>query len=150
MHFIRKPNFFIVGAAKAGTTALYYYLKRHPDVFMCPIKEPHYFSSDIRYENFSTFHKRVHSKLKIRDYLQNSQLYEVHIDWVTGWMDYLALFRESNGEKAIGEASTGYLYSESAAANIAEKCPKAKIIIVLRDPIERAFSHYKMYFISGY
>ena len=48
----REPNFFIVGAPKAGTTSLYHYLDQHPDIYMSPIKEPCFFSSEIRPENF--------------------------------------------------------------------------------------------------
>lgn len=140
----KKPNFFVAGAAKAGTTSIYHYLNIHPDVFMCPIKEPQHFSTDIRYENYSGLRRRAHRKLTITKYLKQSKLHHVHIDWVAKWEDYLDLFREATTEKAIGEVSNGYLYSQVAAQNIAQKCPDAKIVIILRDPADRAFSHYKM------
>lgn len=145
-----EPTFFVVGAPKAGTTALYHYLRLHPDVFMCPIKEPHHFSTDIRFENYSTFQQKMHTRLDITEYLKQSRLHYVHIDWVARWEDYLELFRDTTTEKAIGEISNGYFYSRVAAKNIAKKCPGAKIIMILRDPIDRAFSHHKMYLWGGY
>lgn len=146
----RKPTFFVVGAAKAGTTALYHYLRLHPDVFMCPIKEPQHFSTDIRFENYSAFQQKMHTRLNIAEYLKQPMLRDVHIDWVVGWENYLELFRDATTETAIGEISNAYLYSRVAAKNIAEKCPGARIIMILRDPIERAFSHHKMFLWGGF
>jgi len=110
------PNFFIVGAPRAGTTSLYDYLDRTKDVFMSLQKEPHYFSSI----EHSSIHPRV-----IRDKKK-----------------YLALFKKANNAKAIGEASTSYLWDPESAKLIHNTVPHAKIIIMLRDPIERTFSHY--------
>jgi hypothetical protein len=56
-----KPNFFIVGAAKAGTTSLYYYLNQHPEIFLSPLKEPNYFSSDINPDFLMTHIKKQQS-----------------------------------------------------------------------------------------
>ena len=53
-----KPNLFIVGAAKAGTTALVHYLNQHPIIYFSPIKEPHHFSTDIKWEDFREDHKK--------------------------------------------------------------------------------------------
>ena len=108
------PNFFIVGAAKAGTTSLYAYLKNTPGVYMSEHKEPHYFIDNMKTGNYDE------SK-------------------------YLQLFKNVKNEKAIGEASTGYLIDPSSAKCIHDKIPDAKIIILLRDPVERAFSSYLMY-----
>jgi len=115
----KLPNFFIVGAAKAGTTFLYYFLKQHPQIYMSPLKEPHYFSD-------------IHIKEKI----EKRYIYKRK--------DYLALFMGIKGEKAIGEASVSYLCYESSPYNIKRVIPRAKIIIILRNPIERAFSHFLM------
>jgi len=117
------PNFFIVGAPRAGTTSLYDYLDRTKDVFMSLAKEPHYFSSIEP----SSIHPRV-----IRDKKK-----------------YLALFKKANNAKAIGEASTSYLWDPESAKLIHNTVPHAKIIIMLRDPIERAFSHYIFRLSSG-
>jgi hypothetical protein len=61
---------------------------------------------------------------------------------VSEWEDYLRLFQHVRGETVIGEASVGYLWSETAARNIHAKIPSAKIPLVLRDPADRAFSQY--------
>ena len=133
---MNTPNFFIVGAAKSGTTSLYNYLKQHEDVFMSPIKEPQYFGDDIHGESFGKF--------DALSYFKTSPLPEMHIANVNNWEDYQKLFAEGQERKAIGEASTAYLFSKSAAREIKSKIPQAKIIIILRNPIERAYSHYLM------
>lgn len=115
------PNFFIVGAPKAGTTSLHAYLKRHPEVFMSVRKEPHYFSRfrvDPAFDNF---------RLPIRDS-----------------REYQELFGGSGGYKAVGEASSSYLSDINAATRIRAEVPNAKIIISLRNPVQRAYSHYLM------
>jgi len=108
------PNFFIVGAAKAGTSSLYAYLKNTPGVYMSEHKEPHYFIDNMK-----------------PGYYDESK--------------YLQLFKNVKNEKAIGEASPGYLIDPSSAKCIHDKIPDAKIIILLRDPVERAFSNYLMF-----
>ncbi len=140
----KEPNFFVVGAAKAGTTALAGYLERHPQVYMSPIKEPNHFSQDIKLDEFELFYKSHHKRFKIKEYLASPVLEKRHIEFVPDRDDYLQLFRDAGDLKAVGEASTTYLYSEVAAAEIHQKIPNAKIIMILRDPVERAFSHYKM------
>jgi hypothetical protein len=119
---IAKPNFFIVGAAKAGTTSLYYYLKGHPEVYMCPVKEPNFFSFE-----------------EVRD--QN--LY-YKVDCVDNLRDYEKLFIEAAGKKAVGESSVSYIFYPQTPLKIKKLIPDAKIIIMLRDPSQRGFSHYLM------
>jgi hypothetical protein len=138
------PNFFLVGAPKAGTTALYGYLDRHPQVYMSPIKEPCYFASEIRPENFgSELQPRARREQQVlREYFAAPVLAKRFGGIVTKWDDYLKLFAGVRGETAIGEASVCYLWSSTAAANIAARIPEAKILMVLRDPAERAFSQY--------
>ena len=106
------PNFFIVGAPKSGTTSLYEYLKQIPQVYMSPVKEPHYFSKSIVPDNH--FLKPIRDKKK-----------------------YLNLFEGAKNEIAIGEASPTYLADPEAPKLIHELVPNAHIIIILRDPIER-------------
>ena len=120
------PNFFIVGAAKAGTTSLHAYLSSHPQVFMSALKEPHYFADfDVSPEldNFLPIIRRR--------------------------SDYHELFKDSDGFIAVGEASPSYLCDPAAAERIKSAIPTAKIIISLRNPVERAFSHYLMDFNRG-
>ena len=113
------PNFFIVGAAKCGTTSLHEYLGRHPRIYMSPFKEPHFFSR-VSFTSHS-------------EHFQRS---------VTGEADYAALFEGAENFDAVGESSPSYLWDERAPYRIREIVPEARIIILLRDPVERAYSHY--------
>lgn len=138
-----KPNFFIVGAAKAGTTSLYEYLKTHPEIYFSPVKEPNYFSTDIKTEHFSTTYRK-NTILDTENYFSQSQLPPLQLTFVRKPEHYRRLFENVNNEKAIGEASTSYLYSTRAAANINDYNPDARILAILRNPIRRAYSHYLM------
>jgi len=112
------PNFFIVGAAKAGTTSLYAWLRQHPQVYMSPVKEPHYFS---------------------RDLVKNVR-FVIHEE-----EDYLKLFRNAGSFRVIGEASASYLpFGRIVAERIKATAPHARIVIILRDPVERCFANYLM------
>ncbi len=138
------PSFFIVGAPKAGTTALYHYLDQHPQIYMSPIKEPCYFASEVRPENFAPQMQPLVERdmRQVREYLDSGLREKRFGGIVADWEDYLKLFGGARDEKAIGEASVCYLWSETAAANIASRVPGARIIMVLRNPVERAFSQY--------
>ena len=114
-----RPNFFIVGAPKCGTTALHAYLDAHPEIFMSHYKEPHFFGSDLRRRRRPT----------------KSQ--------------YFSCFARARNEKRVGEASALYLYSKRAAAEIKEFCPEARIIIMLRDPVEMLYSKHSQSIFSG-
>lgn len=111
----RWPNFFIVGAPKAGTTSLHSYLNEIPEVFMSQIKEPNYFSPIVSKQNNLT---RINNEKKYQD-----------------------LFKNVKNQICIGEASPSYLRDPQTPQLIHEKIPNAKIIIMLRDPVERSFSH---------
>ncbi len=113
------PNFFIVGLDKAGTTSLYEYLKKNPSVYMSPIKEPWYFAPIVG--------SRKNSPPRTEDE-----------------KNYLKLFEKVKDEIAIGEASAVYWRDPKTAYLIHDKIPSAKIIISLRDPVERFFSGYLM------
>ena len=129
------PNFFIVGTGKAGTTSLYHYLQQHPQIYMSPIKEPCYFAAEIRPDNLTSTH--------LQHIRRMSRKLPAPFGWlVSKWDDYVRLFQDVQHETAIGEASVAYLWSETAATNIASRLPGAKIIAILRDPSERAFSQY--------
>ena len=110
---MKRPNFFIVGAPRCGTTAMYHYLKAHPEVFMPDVKEPYYFGDDLILKRYP--------RVETED-------------------DYLKLFDAANGEPRLGEASPGYLYSETAPSAIKKFCASAKIIIQLRNPVDMIYS----------
>lgn len=138
------PNLFIVGAAKAGTTSVFKYLSQHKDVFVPAVKEPNYFSSDIEYSNLRKEFKNDHPHNKLNSTSNN------HGAWIDDKSIYQQLYRCAEGKKISLDASVSYLYSASAAENIYRHNPGAKILIVLRNPIERAFSHYLMNLQIGY
>jgi len=118
------PNFFVIGAGKAGTTSLHRYLDQHPDVYMSPVKEPSYFTPDAG---------SPHAGEPAKTAVHTRQEYE-------------ALFDGVRGERAIGESSTAYLsFPGSAAPAIREAVPGARLVAVLRHPAERAFSAYSMH-----
>ncbi|MDA3952305.1 MAG: sulfotransferase [Bacteroidales bacterium] len=144
-----KPDFFIVGAAKSGTTSLYNYLVQHPEVYFSPIKEPNYFSNDIDVSKFSFLYKQ-NTFLDTEKYFSNKVLQNLSITFVRNIKHYERLFELGGKFKTRGESSTSYLYSKTAAQNIYDYNPQSKIIVVLRNPIERAFSHYKMALRSGH
>ena len=110
---MRRPEFFIVGAFKAGTTALYEYLRAHPQIFMSVPKEPMYFGQDLtpRYTRMTED-------------------------------EYLGLFRGAADDQRAGEASPWYLYSTSAAREIHAFNPDARIIIMLRNPVDVMYSQH--------
>jgi hypothetical protein len=113
------PNFLVVGAARAGTTSLYYWLKSHPEVFVPDVKEPCFF---------------------VYGYKHN----------VSNWEEYLSLFEPGRGKIAIGDCSAAYLAAPESPAWIKEKLGNLKIIILLRNPVERAFSLYAWMIMEGY
>lgn len=116
------PNFFIVGAARSGTTSLYKYLKAMPSVYMSPKKEPGYFApsrNSGKTEYRKLFATRIYNKT-----------------------EYLKLFEGVKEEVAVGEASANYIWRPEAASRIHDTVPNARIIMILRDPVERAFSQW--------
>lgn len=130
----RLPNTFIIGAAKSGTTSLYNYLGQHPEVFMCPVKEPRFFA----------YAENPPPMVGPGDKASNEAAGAVYtLD------DYRALFAGATAEPIVGEASPVYLYDESAPRLLHEHCPDATLIVILRNPIERAYSHYLHLFESG-
>jgi hypothetical protein len=145
------PTFFIAGAPKTGTTSLHHYLDQHPEIYMSPVKEPCYFASEVRLEHFSReFESSARSSnRRLRKYLEGSMAGVDPGGIVSNWEDYLKLFKNVDGEIAIGEASVCYLWSPTAAPNIRSRIPQAKIVMILRNPAERAFSQYMQYAANG-
>jgi hypothetical protein len=141
---LSMPNFFLVGASKAGTTSLYNYLAQHPQIFMSPIKEPHFLADEVRKENFAEEkrEKIEQWEVALRQYLQGTMSARFPSGPVSDWQDYLKLFQPAGDRPAIGEASPCYLWSKTAPGNIAARFPNAKIVMVLRNPAERAFAQH--------
>jgi hypothetical protein len=121
-------NAFIVGAAKSGTTSLYYLLEQHPEVCMPAVKEPNYFSNITDDGDPVTPGNGPGDDSTV---------------WTSSRQQYHHLYRPEEQHTLKLEASVSYLYSSTAAKQIANYDPDSRIIIVLRNPIERAFSHYK-------
>lgn len=133
------PNFLIIGAAKSGTTAMYHYLKQHPEVFMSKVKEPAFFaiegnSQKIDFRAWLSYSRRS-EKAPWRWPIWGMKRYTT-ID------KYSELFKNVNGEIAIGEASPIYLYSQEAPKRIKHYIPNSKLIVILRNPVERAYSQF--------
>lgn len=117
------PNFLIIGAPKAGTTALYNYLKEHPQIYMSPIKEPKFFALEGEEINFQG----------PRDMTK---------DYITDIESYRNLFKNVSNEIAIGEASPWYLHIPQSSQRIHHYIPDVKLIAILRNPVERAYSQF--------
>lgn len=111
------PNFFCVGAQKAGTTSLHYILNQHSEIFLPEVKEIHFFNRDENYKK--------------------------GLSW------YSDFYKNVNNQKAIGEICPDYIYNNNCPERIFNYNPNAKLILILRNPAERAFSHYKMRFGRG-
>lgn len=127
------PNFFIVGAAKSGTTSMYYYLKQHPQVFMPEHRKESRFFSGLSPEQFPGPGRR---------YVEFA---------VISWEAYRQLFEASQAYLARGEACTTYLYCyDKTIPHIIDRLgPPVKIIIMLRHPVDRAYSNYLQHVRDG-
>src|SRR5882757_7658017 len=115
-----KPDFFIVGAPKCGTTALYRCLEAHPEIFVPERKELHHFGTDLY-----------------------SPTYVRQLD------EYLSLFAAAGDAKRVGEASVWYLFSKRAATEINAFNPQASVIIMLRNPVEMLHSLHSQHLYNG-
>lgn len=121
----RVPDFFIVGSPKTGTTSLYHMLTDNPRIYMPTLKEPHFLASDM------------HPRPKFAEE-QREATYPLTLE------DYLALFDPATADQRVGEASTFYLWSHTAAATIADLQPNARIIAILREPASFLRSMHNM------
>jgi len=126
----KKPNFFLVGAPKSGTTSLYHYLKQHPEIFMSPNKEPRFFvDKELLEDDFllpDAFKKYIRKEITYTE------------------KEYLSFFYDARNEIAIGEASADYLNSPGAPQSILAYQPSAKIIAILRNPFDAIYSDFRM------
>ncbi|MCF6252180.1 MAG: sulfotransferase [Methylococcaceae bacterium] len=124
------PNFLIIGAPRSGTTSLYAALRQHPEIYFSEFKEPWFFSLIDKETCFAgpgdNNHKRINK-------------YE----------DYEKLFLDVRNEKVFGEASTLYLHCDKAPIKIKKHIPNVKLIVILRNPVDRAFSNYQQHLQLG-
>jgi hypothetical protein len=126
------PNFFIIGAPKSGTTTLHYVLDQHPDVYMSPVKEPGFFWAYGEEVNL-----QGPSELLLRHRV------------VSDLDDYTKLFDGITTEKAIGESSASYMFHPRSPKLIYRSIPHAKLVFILRQPADRAFSSFTQYLRDG-
>jgi len=139
-----KPDFFIVGAAKSGTTALQQILASHTSVYMSPIKEPNYFYNEVAISDLRTGLQDKLKKENAERWIKEGMNGEIWNAFLRDESLYKKLFEKAATNQVSGEASVSYLYSLEAAKNIHQFNPNAKIIILLRNPAERAWSHFLM------
>lgn len=124
-------RFFIVGAAKSGTTSLHHYLSMHPGILMSSEKEARYLAYLDTYPAYRGYGNRGRVLMQ-----ENEKRYPGSLE------EYESLFVGGRSGKILGETSPAYLYVPSAAANINRLYPGAKIVAILRNPVERAYSAY--------
>src|SRR5665648_698992 len=118
---MKKVDFFIVGQPKSGTTALAQFLEEHPEITITIPKETGFWARDLMDES-EAFHST-----------KNFQT-------VRSMEEYTNSFKHANKDQLVGDASTTYLYSKTAAKEIKKYNPKAKIIIMLRNPMDMVYS----------
>jgi hypothetical protein len=126
------PNLFIIGAMKAGTSSLHEYLHQHPEIFMSRFKEPQYFAP--------------HQTPTGHWWGQGHPFPEPGIDW------YLRLFQDAGDVKYAGESSVSYTAAPwviDCDKRIHEFNPEARLIYIMRDPVERSISHYWHFVVDG-
>jgi len=121
----RSPNFFLVGAARSGTTSMWEYLKQHPDIYLPARKELHFFS----YKHLATHAEGPGDKVHIKTLCSNMD-------------DYIANYADVGNKRIVGEVSPSYLYYHEAGQRILDTLGVVKIVTILRNPIEKAFSQY--------
>jgi len=126
------PDFILIGAPKGGTTSLYHYLRQHPQVFMSTLKDSHFFLFDGKPPPLSAPSDQFRRR-----------------EMVKSFADYQRQFSGGSEAKALGEVGVRYMDSPEACQRIRRRLPDAKLIIILRHPVDRAWSHYRMYRRNG-
>ena len=121
----KLPNFVVVGAPKCGTTSLYHYMAEHPDVFVPERKELHYFSHPDMARN-ATGPEDAHV---LRSLCSTPEEYATYYDG-------------AEGHAAVVDVSPSYLYYHDAAERMRTELGEPGIVVILRNPVEKAFSHY--------
>jgi hypothetical protein len=138
-----SPDIFLIGAAKAGTTTIANWMGENPNIALSKIKEPNYFSTDIEVNNFSSEFNAISPSLP-ESYWLKEELEIVHQDFVKDQNRYDRLFEHAIPGQKLAECSTSYFWSTNAAEEVKRASPKGKISIILRNPVDRAWSHYRM------
>jgi hypothetical protein len=146
------PDFFIIGAPKSGTTTLFRMLCQHPHVYGSPLKEPHFFSfgypgdqgedekhEDLVGEKSSASHRKDAS----------TGPPEAGSNTVRSWPDYRDLFSKAGEEQITGEASTSYMANPNVPSRIKRHCSRTRVLAILRNPVDRAYSQYLHHVRSG-
>lgn len=123
-----KPNFFLAGASKSGTTSLYHYLKSHPDIFFPDNKEPKYFAFKEHRLDFQG---------------TKTALEQIKNSTITHEKDYLELYKDAIGYIIIGDASPIYMHSPDAALNIFKFNNESRFLFILRNPVDRLISDWQ-------
>jgi hypothetical protein len=132
---MRLPDFIVIGAAKSGTVSLYHYLKQHPQIYMCSRNEPNYWALDQA--DFAKWFQGPGDQEAIEQY------------YIRHRADYAALFTSALPDQLIGESSPVYLYSANAAQQIHKNIPHVRLLVILRNPVDRAYSHYQHFYRAG-
>lgn len=136
-------RFFVAGVPKAGTTALCQFLGQHPQIFMCPVKEPTFFAARELLGFEPESRRLIEAKAAaLERWLADETQHRPDGGFALEWRQYEALFRDVREQRAIGEGSVTYWWAPGAAGAIREKFPAARFVVILRDPAERFFSHY--------
>jgi len=129
----RLPDFLLIGAPKAGTTALHAALAEHPELFLSPVKEPKYYlcgdSPPPAYKGPGDAHS--------------------NLEWIWQRQRYLDLFQGASDGQLAGESTPFYLYHRDARRRIAADLPQARLVAVLRDPVDRAYSNWQHLWMDG-
>lgn len=123
---MRLPDFLLIGAAKSGTTALFHYLGQHPDIFACPVREPNFFALEGKEIDFS------------------GPGDQETVGWhsISTLPEYAQLFGQVGERQIAGEVSPLYLYNAEAPARIHLHVPDVKLLVMLRNPVDRAYASY--------
>ena len=114
---VTRPNLFVVGNLRSGTTLLYELLRQHPEIYFPEEKEPNFFNKDLYEESLKFNGKNLYFHITTQE-------------------EYFSLYQQATGEKYLGDATTTYIYSKSAPEAIFRFNPDAKIIIMIREPVE--------------
>jgi hypothetical protein len=140
---VARARFFVVGVPKAGTTALCQFLGQHPEIFMCPIKEPSFFATRELLAFEPESRRSIEAKsVAVERWLAGETPHPPEDGFALEWRHYEALFRDLRDERAIGEGSMAYWWAPGAPRAIREKFPDARFVVMLRNPADRFFSQY--------
>jgi len=138
------PNFIVLGVAKGGTTSFHNYLQQHPDIYLTPIKETNYFARKALDPNKFRPAFKAASTIDVEKYVNGDMQNTVHMANVFSTEHYEKLYKNAGSAKALGEVCTSYFMVNESMLQIKEELPNAKVAVILRNPIERAFSGYVM------